>query len=189
MQCPVCEAENPEDSVDCVTCGRALASGLAGVDAAPVDGLQPTSLVSSDLAVDVEPLPGLEQTQVEADPQAPQQWTAGPLALEQTAHDSVDGAASSWTSEIEVDRGREAEAGERTAAPPESATCPWCGATALEAICGACGRRKSRYTSPAAQAPRAPSAGETVSCPSCFARVLKDVRCSDCGVPFPLQEL
>jgi len=28
-----------------------------------------------------------------------------------------------------------------------------------------------------------------VTCPSCFARVAKEIRCSDCGVPFPLQEL
>jgi len=31
--------------------------------------------------------------------------------------------------------------------------------------------------------------GETMTCPSCFARVPQGIRCSDCGMPFPLQEL
>ncbi len=40
---------------------------------------------------------------------------------------------------------------------------------------------------PAEAARSAP--GEIVTCPACLARVLKAPRCSDCGLPFPVQEL
>jgi hypothetical protein len=78
---------------------------------------------------------------------------------------------------------------ERTPAPPETATCSWCGTPSLGAVCDSCGRRKSRYVAPAVKEERRAATGEIVTCPSCFARVAREVRCSDCGVPFPLQEL
>ncbi|HZX97867.1 MAG TPA: hypothetical protein VFE90_25340, partial [Myxococcales bacterium] len=60
----------------------------------------------------------------------------------------------------------------------------------LGAVCDSCGRRKSRYTrAPASAEARSVVGGETVNCPSCFARVPQGERCSDCGLPFPLQEL
>lgn len=42
---------------------------------------------------------------------------------------------------------------------------------------------------PPPQEPGRSPPGETVTCPACFARVLKGARCSDCGLPFPVQEL
>ena len=90
----------------------------------------------------------------------------------------------------DVEHTRLDDFGERTPAPPpETATCPWCGTASLGLVCDSCGRRKSRYLAPPVVEVRRVATGETVSCPSCFARVAKDVRCSDCGVPFPLQEL
>jgi hypothetical protein len=167
MQCPVCEAENPDDVVECGGCGRAIAPDPAGAEVAPLDGLELTRLADHDLAVEVEALPDVEPTQVEAGPGAPLEWTPG---------------------ELEIELGREPQDGERTTAPPETATCPWCGAASLGALCDSCGRRKARYAAPVPQR-QTRSPADTVTCPACFARVPKEVRCTDCGLPFPLQEL
>jgi hypothetical protein len=167
MQCPVCDADNLDDAVECATCGRQLAQAPDLANAPPLDGLELTRVVSSDLEATSDPIPGLELTPIESDPRAPTQWTPGPL---------------------EVDLGREPR-GERVPVPDESAICPWCGATSLGALCDACGRRKSRYAVPPPERRQRSGPAETVTCPSCFARVLREVRCSDCGLPFPLQEL
>jgi hypothetical protein len=154
----------------------------------PIEGLEATQLASPDLAVHVEPLAGLEQTRVEETSDGPPQWTAGPLPLERTQHDAVSGNDDP-VGVLEVDRGRENDAADRTPMPSESATCPWCGTPSLGAICDSCGRRKARYLAPAG--PEGPGAAPDamVNCPACFARVAKGARCSDCGMPFPLQEL
>jgi hypothetical protein len=147
MQCPVCEAENPDDVPECAGCGTALAVARgANVTVAPLEGLEMTQIASPDLAVQVDVLADLEP-------------------------------------------GRETDFGERTAAPPETATCPWCGTVSLALVCDSCGQRKWRYAAPAASEERKAVTAETVTCPSCLARVPREVRCSDCGAPFPLQEL
>jgi len=167
MQCPVCNADNLDDAVECATCGRRLAQARDLPEAPPLEGLEMTQVASRDLETTPDPMPGLEMTQVEADPRAPQQWVPG---------------------EIDVETGREV-AGDRTPVPDENATCPWCGANSLGALCDACGRRKSRYAPPPPKQRQRSGPPETVTCPSCFARVLREIRCSDCGLPFPLQEL
>jgi len=190
MQCPVCEAENGEGAAECGTCGRLLErSDAADAQAGSLDGLEQTRLAPPDLVVQVAPLPGVEHTRLEEEAGATGQWTAGPLPLERTRHEVAPEAASTWTGEVEIERDREDGIGERTPAPEETATCPWCGTPSLDAVCGNCGRRKSRYLAPRAQEARSAASGETVTCPACYARVAKDVRCSDCGMPFPLQEL
>src|SRR6202022_4756307 len=88
----------------------------------------------------------------------------------------------------EAGGGGEKKRGGPTPVAAQSATCPWCGEASLGAICDACGRRKSRYAAPARER-EAVASGETVTCPACFARVSREVRCSDCGMPFPLQEI
>jgi hypothetical protein len=188
MRCPVCEADNLNDAVECSSCGRSIAEGAGDADAGTLEGLEPTHLASADLDVDVAMLPGVEPTRLEEDPTAPPQWTAGPLALEHTEHEAVAGATAAWTSDLEIDSGREPDDGERTGAPTEAAGCPWCGTASVGAVCDNCGRRKSRYTTPGPQR-QSSASGETVMCPACFARVADDVRCSDCGTPFPLREL
>src|SRR2546425_8370472 len=171
MQCPVCEADNLDDAVECAGCGRMFASGPGvGEEGGPLEGLETTHFAPTD-AAPPESLPGVERTQLEADPQAASEWTAGELALESTQHEVAVGPTSR----------------ERTPVA-ESASCPWCGEASLGAICDACGRRKARYAAPAPEREAAVS-GETVTCPACFARVSREVRCSDCGMPFPLQEL
>jgi hypothetical protein len=192
MRCLVCEAENLDDAAECASCGKVLrvagADLLAG-EAPRMDGLESTQLSDVDLAVPSELLPGIERTQV-LDSGAPSQWTGGDLALERTMLEVDPSAVSSWTGVVELDRGREEDAGPRTPVAAESANCPWCGVPSLGAVCDSCGRRKSRYTRPPASADaRSAVGGETVSCPSCFARVPQGERCSDCGLPFPLQEL
>jgi hypothetical protein len=188
MQCPVCDAENLDDAVECAGCGRMFASGPgAGEADGPLEGLETTRFAPTDPARP-ESLPGVERTQIEADPRAASEWTAGELALESTQHEVAAGATTAWTPGGEIDRGRESTSGERTTVAAESASCPWCGETSPGAICDACGRRKSRYAAPARER-EAVASGETVTCPACFARVSREVRCSDCGMPFPLQEL
>jgi len=168
-----------------------LASGSeTDVEVSALDGLELTRVASSDQPVVVDALPGLEGTQLEADAASPPQWTAGPLELERTRHEAAAGASPAWTADLELDSGREPDSGERTPMQPETATCPWCGAVSLAAVCDACGRRKSRYLEPRQREEAVASVdGETMTCPSCFARVAMGIRCSDCGVPFPLQEL
>jgi hypothetical protein len=188
MQCPVCDADNLDDAVECSSCGRMFGSGEgAGEEDGPLEGLETTHFAPTGLARP-ESLPGVERTQIEADPQAASEWTAGEMALESTRYEAAAGTTAASTPGAEIDRGREPTSRERTPVSAESANCPWCGEASPGAICDACGRRKSRYAAPAPEREAAVS-GETVTCPACFARVPREVRCSDCGMPFPLQEL
>ena len=186
MRCPLCETENVGSH--CTTCGKALGtSGGAGDDVSLLDGLEPTQVAPADLAVHVDPLPGVEHTQLEPQMDVAQNWSAGPIPLERTGHDPTADAPARAAADAQLDLGRERDSGERTPAPAETAVCPWCGTPSLDAICDACGRQKFRSTPVVEET--AALTGEIAVCPSCFARVAKDVRCSDCGMPFPVQEL
>lgn len=187
MRCPLCETENV--GAVCATCGRPLDGADGAAEDVPLlEGLEATPLAPADLAVHVEPLPGVERTQLESQMDVAQHWTAGPIALERTAHDAAPDTPAAAGADMEVDLGRADEVGERTAAPAETAICPFCGTPSLDPICDTCGRRKFAFAAAVEQTVRA-ATGETTVCPACFARVAKDVRCSDCGMPFPLQEL
>lgn len=171
MHCPVCDTETRDDATECGSCGKVL---------------QPPG---DDPFADAPPIEGIERTRLEEDAGAQPQWTAGPLELEPTAIQADAAATSSWTGEVEIDRGRDEDADPRTPAPSETATCPFCGVASLEAVCDGCGRRKVYYAAERERAPQLAAGGEAVTCPSCFARVAKDARCSECGLPFPVQEL
>ena len=184
VRCAVCEADNREDSLECESCGKPIgavpvevaAATVAGLEptlAEPVDvevdviaGLEPTGVAGRDLDVGDVRMPGVEPTQLEADSAAPSNWTAGA---------------------VEIDPGREFDGDPRTAAPAESATCPFCGVASLGAVCDSCGRRKARYVA-ATPLERIAASGESRLCPACFARVPAGARCDECGVPFPVQE-
>ena len=188
MRCPVCETEN--QGAQCVTCGKALdAPPDAALDVGPIEGLEATQVAPPDLAVRVEPLPGVEHTQLAPQMDVAQHWTSGPIALERTGYEPVGDAPAGSGADLDLDLGRETESGERTAAPAETAICPFCGTPSLDAVCDVCGRRKLRFTAAADEAAPAAKSGETRLCPSCFARVPVEVRCSECGLPFPLTEL
>jgi|SRR4051794_7667789 hypothetical protein len=191
MRCPVCDTDNLDAAAECASCGKALRAALE--DAVPgspaIEGLLPTQVAEAGLPVAVDAVPDLERTRLQHDAAAPLSWTAGPLALERTAFAEDPQAVSSWTGEVELDLGREGDDAPRTPAPAETAVCPWCGAASLGAVCDGCGRRKLRYSAPPERDVVRRQSGETVSCPSCFARVAQDDRCSDCGTPFPAQEL
>jgi hypothetical protein len=180
MKCPVCETESG-GALECANCGKVLASETAIVeDVAPLPGLEltlqepvelqvaalpdleQTQVASPGLQVDVAELPGVERSQVEADPAAPLNWTAGQLAF---------------------DRGRDEDHDPRTPAPEDTGTCPWCNAPAAGAVCDNCGRRRSRYSAPPAQAAAA-RGDDLMLCPACFARVATGPRCVECGIPF-----
>ena len=185
VRCAVCETDNLEDASECAGCGSPIAApgssepdgpplpGLERTHAAAVEvevdaiaGLEATGIDSRGLEIETEEVPGVERTRLEADP----------------------AAASNWTADVDLDPGREPKSSERTAPPPESATCPFCGVASLGAVCDACGRRKARFTA-ASPLARVAASGETRLCPSCFARVPSGPRCEECGVPFPVQEL
>jgi hypothetical protein len=187
MRCPVCEADNGEDALECVTCGKVLASEadlvedvelLPGLELtlqdaveAPLErlaGLEQTQLVAPGLQVQVEEVPEVEHTQLEIDPAAPVNWTAGQVAL---------------------DRGRDVDLDPRTPAPEDTGLCPWCSAPATGVMCDNCGRRRSRYSAPPAPAAQQAQGDDTVLCPACFARVATGPRCVECGVPFAVIEL
>ena len=141
MRCPVCETENSDDAAECANCGKILASEAdLFEDVEPVPGLeltlQPpvetetqtlaeleqTQLAPKDLEVPEEHVPDVEYTQLEQDPAAPLNWTAGNTPL---------------------DLGRELDDGQRTPAPQDTGTCPWCGATSTDAVCDADVTRKN----------------------------------------------
>src|SRR2546421_566575 len=157
--------------------------------AAALEELEMTRVAPPDAPVRVEPLAGLEHTRLPADRAAQSQWTAEAVPLERTQHEVDAEAQGAWEGEIEVDPGREPDSGERTPLPAETAICPWCGAASLAAICDGCGRRKARVAGPPPQERERASEEGTLTCPACFARVAREERCSDCGTPFPLQEL
>jgi hypothetical protein len=180
MLCPLCETDNPENAVDCSGCGKALRTASTVPDFAPpipgleqtlhaevdapleeVPGLEPTMLGSPDLAVPDEHLE-VEGSSVEEDPQAPQVWTPGQLELES---------------------GREMDLEPPTLPPQETAVCPWCGHASQGAVCDRCGQRKARYSAPTKEADGLPGPADLISCPNCFARVMPEARCAECGVP------
>jgi hypothetical protein len=188
MRCPVCETEN--QGAQCNTCGKALeVREAADGNVTLVEGLEPTPVAPVDLAVHVEPLPGVEHTQLGPQMDVAQYWTAGPIALERTGHDPTVDAPAGAGAGLDLDLGREQDSDERTPAPTETAVCPFCGTPSLDAVCDVCGRRKFRSAAAAEEAAPAAVSGDTRVCPSCFARVPIEVRCSDCGMPFPLAEL
>jgi len=190
MRCPVCDADNLDDSPECTSCGKTFPSHAGdGAAAAALEELEMTQVASADEAVRAEPLAGLEHTRLQEDRVAQPQWTGGALPLDRTQHQVDAGAPGGWSGDIELDSGREPDSGERTPVPTDTATCPWCGTASLGAICDACGRRKARFAEPPPEEERRASGEGTVTCPACFARVAREVRCSDCGMPFPLREL
>jgi hypothetical protein len=186
VRCPMCETENGDQASECSSCGKVLAVEADLVeDVEPVPGLEQTlqdpvevevaviaeleqtQLAPPGLAVALEVVPGVEHTQIEADPAAPVNWVAGEVAL---------------------DRGRDEDHDPRTPAPQDTGICPWCNAPSTGAVCDNCGRRRSRYSAPPAVAQRAAN-DDTVLCPACFARVATGPRCVECGVPFAVVEL
>jgi hypothetical protein len=190
MRCPICDADNLDDSPECTSCGGAFPSDAGdGGAASLLDDLEMTQVAPRDLPVRVEPLAGLEPTRVPEHRAAQPQSGARALPLERTQHAADGPAQGAWNGDVEVDPGREPDSGDRTPLPTETAICPWCGAASLDAICDACGRRKARFAAAPSEAGRRAGADGTVVCPACFARVAREVRCSDCGMPFPLQEL
>src|SRR5918911_1660557 len=175
--CPVCETENPASAVECVRCGKVLrkASSVPGF-APALDGLEPTLQEPADAVL--ERLPGLEPTMVAS---RDVRIVEERLPVERTPHES-NGAPVNWVpGQFELDRGREPAIGERTPAPANGSTCPWCGADSTSAVCDACGRSGTRYT---AESDKAAST-ETILCPGCLARVPPHIRCEECGVPLP----
>ncbi len=183
MICPLCETENPDDAAECASCGKAFAAAVQvdlpvvvvpgleqtlfdaadGDDAGPVEavpGLEQTMVARRDLRIPEERVEGIEPTQIELDPEAPQFWS---------------GAVT------ELELGREVDDGARTPAPKDDGTCPWCHVPATGLVCDSCGRRRSRYSAAPVQA-AATASDETQLCPACFARVPVGPRCVECGV-------
>ena len=174
--CPVCETENPGNAVECTRCGKVLRSAADVPGFAPaIDGLEPT--LQAPAHVDVEPIPGLEGTQL-ASPGL--RVTAERLPVERTPHE-WNGAPVNWVAgHLEIERGRELPSTERTPAPSDAGRCPWCGAISSGLLCDTCGRARALYS--AASERDAPKADDTVLCPACLARVFPGVRCVECGV-------
>ena len=191
VKCPVCETINSDDAAECGDCGKIIFSDADLVDdVEPIEGLEETihdplesatgpvaliaeleqtQLARRDLRIAEEVVPGVERTQLEADPGVVSFWSGG-----------VD---------PDLDLGREPDDGQRTPAPQDTGLCPWCTAPATSAVCDNCGRRRSRYTVAIAPAQVVKAQDDTVLCPACFARVPTGVRCNECGVPFAVVEL
>jgi hypothetical protein len=192
MRCPVCETENRAGAADCATCGKAFfAQSIRVPDAPLIEGLEETirdptesatgpvqmipdveltEVARKDLVVWVDDMPDVERTPIEADPDEASRWTTGP---------------------VDLDPGRELDDGVRTPAPQDAKICPWCGTASDDVVCDGCGRRKTRYAQAAADGPEEFAAAnvEKVHCPACLSRVLPGLRCSECGLPFPLTEI
>src|SRR3989442_1677162 len=149
MRCPVCDADNLDDSPECTSCGKTFPSRAGdGGAAAALEELEMTQVASADEAVRAEPLAGLEHTRLQEDRVAQPQWTGGALPLDRTKSRGDAGVRGGGRGDIELAPGGERERGGRTPVPTETATCPWCGTASLGAICDACGRRKARFAEP-----------------------------------------
>jgi hypothetical protein len=193
VACPVCETQNRDRAVECATCGHAFRAAVAAEvgEVARLDGMEETLRDPEESAVDSVPrIAELESTQIaRRDIKVESQFVPG---VERTQIEVDPNATSLWTGGVELDLGRELDDGVRTLAPEDTGVCPWCSAPSQgEALCDNCGRRRSRYSQPAAAAAPAARAREedNVMCPACFARVQPGPRCVECGVPFPFTEL
>ncbi len=185
--CPLCE-HTQQSGEACEACGKVLAPAApAPVATAPLPELEGTQVSGARLPaviralpelertgaerVDVEiaALPGVEQTRAEAAPDVP----VAPLP--------------------EVDRGRSADDGVRTALPAGAITCRYCrNVQASGTLCDRCGMALPRVkaAAPAPGAPPGARKGETVwaRCKKCGATARAGERCGDCGHPVPLPE-
>jgi hypothetical protein len=182
--CPVCDTDNPQNAVECASCGRVLRkpTDVPGF-APPIEGLEETLHAPVDAAALA--LPELEQTALSPRSlRVPEER----LAVERTAHEAEDAATNWMPGPLDLESGREEDSEARTAAPIDSGACPWCGAASSSAVCDSCGRHRARFfvsplPPPGAEAPQP----EVVLCPACFARVASGARCAECGVPLPLR--
>lgn len=192
IECPLCELSNDDAALECAQCGRALLTfSEGGADVAPIEGLTLSSFSGETARAQAdEVVEGLEQTRFD-----PVRLAAvEALPVEQTALAQEPGRPLAFEpGTLELETGREADDGARTAAPEENGSCPYCGVVSAGKLCDGCGRRRTRYAAaPATAGPalrRQRRDGDDDFCPNCFGKIVWAAKCPECGVPLPLREL
>ncbi len=185
--CPLCE--HPQEAGDtCDNCGKQLSAPRpTAVATAPLAELEQTELPAARAPVAVSALAELEQTR------------AGRVEVPVQALPEVErtGAAPVQAPPVqplpELDLGRAADDGVRTAAPTGAITCRYCrNVQAAGLLCERCGMALPKAKAPAAAARGAAPvrAGDTVwtRCRKCGATARGGERCGDCGHAVPMPE-
>jgi hypothetical protein len=170
--CPVCEHAQAQGA-ECEVCGKRLVVGLSPADRAipPVDGLEPTRFVSSDVLD--ERLPDLEPTLRGADAPFREERTPD---LEATAAAPVDVDSPPVP---DLERTDLVVPDDGPTLLPEVVTCRYCRTPAApgERICGRCGMRL-----PIASALSPKAAAEELRVCTCGTAVRPDASlCPACG--------
>src|SRR2546421_13061890 len=95
MRCPVCDADNLDDSPECTSCGKTFPSRAGdGGAAAALEELEMTQVASADEAVRAEPLGGLGHTRLQEDRGARPQWSGGAPPPDRTQYPVGAGGAA-----------------------------------------------------------------------------------------------
>jgi methionyl-tRNA synthetase len=186
--CPVCEHQQAAGE-ECEQCGKKLVVGRA-LAAVPVQALPELeqTVHTGPLNVVAQPMPELEATKLASPAQVPAERMQE-LEVNQVVR---PGLAVQIDKMTELDTGREADDGQKTAAPSGAVGCRYCGNVQAEGLmCDRCGMRLPRTPAAAvAGSPVAKKFKETVwvRCKKCAAKAKAGERCGDCGQEVPLSD-
>jgi hypothetical protein len=181
--CPVCEHQQAQGD-ECDNCGKKLqVPKVAAAVAVPtLPELEQTHHAGGRVAVDAPIIPELDQTRQQAGPDLPPQVVQD---METTRAAPIDKVSVEALPDL--DTGRAADDGVRTAAPSGAVVCRYCRNVQAEgAVCDRCGMRLPRVRPTAAAAPGAKGAasGEDqpwLPCQKCRTPTRPNKICTVCG--------
>ncbi|WP_224249917.1 class I tRNA ligase family protein [Hyalangium gracile] len=182
--CPVCEHQQAQGD-ECDNCGKKLqVPKVAAAVAVPtLPELEQTHHAGGRVAVDAPTLPELAHTRQEAGPDLPPQVVPD---METTRTAPIDKVAVEAVPEL--DTGRAADDGVRTAAPSGAAVCRYCRNVQAEGmVCDRCGMRLPRVKPAAGAAPagaKGAANAEDVTwlpCQKCRTPTRPNKICTVCG--------
>lgn len=187
--CPVCEHQQAAGD-ECENCGKKLVA-RTGAAVAPVQAMPELegTLHTGAANVVAQPMPELEATKMSAPAQVPTERMQE-LEVNQVVRPDLAVQVDKMS---DLDTGREADDGQRTAAPTGAVTCRYCGnVQAKGLLCDRCGMRVPRAAEAATAGPgqSAPKKGETIwsRCKKCGAAAKAGHPCGDCGHAVPMPE-
>jgi hypothetical protein len=178
--CPVCEHQQAQGD-ECDNCGKKLqAPRAAAVAVAPLPELEQTLHVGGRAAVEAVPMAELDQTRQKAGPDLPVQVVQD---METTRAAPIDKVSVEAVPEL--DTGRAADDGVRTAAPVGPVICRYCRNVQAEGmVCDRCGMKLPRVRPTAAAAGPTPGSPEDLTwmpCPKCRTPNRPNKVCTVCG--------
>jgi methionyl-tRNA synthetase len=178
--CPVCEHQQAQGD-ECDNCGKKLQvpRAAAAVAVATLPELEQTLHAGGRAPVQAETIPELDQTRQKAGPDLPPQVVQD---METTRAAPIDKVSVETVPEL--DTGRAADDGVRTAAPVGAVTCRYCRNVQAEGlVCDRCGMRLPKARPTQAEAKPGVVAEEVpwVPCPKCRTPTRPNKICTVCG--------